>query len=122
MVIVALNGVGVETPAHTAAEDASQHLALVGCLTPTHLVHQVYKSAQTTHAVQQPAIPAKAQLMAIAARNMAIVEAPAIIAVQAARPALGLVINLLRGIHQVHLARHRPALQRQYQARRPLKL
>jgi hypothetical protein len=109
MVIVALNMVGVEAPAHTAAQDASQNSALAGRPTP---LHQLCKSAQTRPAVQQPASPAKAQLMATAARNMAIVEAQVIIAVPAARQVLELVVNLRQGIHQVHLALHHPPRQR----------
>lgn len=123
MVIAALSGVGVEVPAHTAAQDVSHHSALVGRPTLAHLAHPLYKLAQTRPAVQQPATPAKAQLMATAARNMAIVEAQAIIVVQAARLALGLVVKLRLGIHQVHLALHHPSRQRcRYQVLRPLKL
>jgi hypothetical protein len=112
MVTAALNGVGVEVPAHTVAQDASQHSALAGHPTPVHQAHQahqahqVYKLARIRPAVQQPATLAKAQLMATAALNMAIVEAQTIIAAQAAKLVLGLVANLRRGIHQVHLARH----------------
>ena len=109
MVIAARSGVGVEVPPHTVAQDASHHSALVGRPTPAH---QLYKSAQTRPAVRRPATPAKAQLMATAARNMAIVEAQAIIAVQAARLALGLAVKLCRGIHQAHLALHHPPHQR----------
>lgn len=128
MVIAALNMVGVEAPAHTAAQDASQHSALAGHPTPAHPVHQAlpahqaYESAQTRPVVQRPATLAKAQLLAIAAPNMATVETQAIIAAQAARMALGLVVNLHRGIHRAHLALHRPCHQRCHQARRPLKL
>lgn len=126
MVTAALNGVGVEVPAHTAAQDASQNSALAEHPTPVHQAHQAHqahqvcKLAQIRPAVQQPATPAKALLMATAARNMAIVETQAIIAAQAARLALGLVKNLRRD--QVHPARHRLARQWWHQARRPLKL
>ena len=103
MVIAARSGVGVEVPRHTVAQDASHHSALVGRPTPAH---QLYKSAQTRPAVPLLATPAKAQLMA------PIVEAQAIIAVQAVRLALGLAVKLRRGIHQAHLALHHPPRQR----------
>ena len=123
MVIAALSGVGAAVPAHTAAQDVSHLLAHVGRPTPAQLLLRLYKSALTRHAVQRPATPAKAQLMATAARNMAIVEAQAIIVAQAARLALGPAVKLRRGIHQVHLVWHRPAHQRCcHQVRRLLKL
>jgi hypothetical protein len=92
MVIAALSGVGVEALAHTAARDASQHLAVVELPTLVHLAQQLYKSAQTRPAVRPQATLVKAPLLAIAAHNMGIVEVQAIIAAQAVRLVLGLVV------------------------------
>jgi hypothetical protein len=109
-VIAALSGAGVEVLAHTAAQDASQHSAVVGHPTPAHLAQQLYRSAQIRPAAQQPVTPAKAQLMATAAHNMGIVEAQATIAAQDARQALDLAAKLRQVTHhQAHPMRHHQA-------------
>jgi hypothetical protein len=109
MVIAALSGAGVEAQAHTAAQDASQHLAVVGHPTPAHLVQQLCRSAQIRPVAQQLVTPAKAQLMATVVPNMGIVEAQVTIAAQDARQALGLAAKLRRVTHhQAHPVWHHP--------------